>query len=198
MVKLSGKRIALLAASGFEYLGLLEILHALNECEALCEIISTESTAIRGWHAHGWAEFVPVDMSAMDATAREFDALIITGGVMSCDVLRASGDVLRFVNNFCSQRKPIAALGHGAQILISAEVIDGVRITAPRSIHTDLENAGADVVEEPLVIDGTILSIQVDSALPIYIRKIVELFSEYQSEVSRGEPFNLGVGRQSR
>src|SRR5215475_5913372 len=153
MGKLAGKRIAIVAADGFEQSELLEPRQALHNEGAKTEVISLESRAIRGWNHKDWGQTVEVDQTIDDAKPDDYDALLLPGGVMNPDRLRMEPAVVAFVKAFVDAAKPIAAICHAPQLLIETGAVAGRKLTSYPSLKTDLKNAGAMWVNEAVVTD---------------------------------------------
>lgn len=176
---LNGKKIALLSADGFQVHELLEPKKALELAGAEVFIISLNPGVIRGWEKKDWATAtVKVDYLVSEVSADDFDALMIPGGVLSPDTLRGDKAAVRFVKAFAEASKPIAAICHGPQILIDADVVQGKKLTSFASIRTDLINAGADWVDEAVVCDSGLITSRKPADLPEFNIKMIEEFAE--------------------
>jgi protease I len=178
---LDGCRIAILATDGFEQEELFEPLKALRDVGAEVAIIAPRGGSIRGWNHTEWGDSVRVDMTVEQADSDSFDALVLPGGVMSPDRLRMDPMAVEFVRGFVEAEKPIAAICHGPWTLIEAgdppsEALRGVRMTSYPSIRTDLMNAGADWIDEPVVVDGNLITSRGPQDLQIFNRTMIETF----------------------
>jgi len=176
--ELKGKRVAILAANGFEQVELTEPAQALKAAGAMVSIVSPEQSAVRAWDSTDWGTEVRVDVRLGDARASDFDALILPGGVMNPDKLRCNETALRFVRAFAESGKPIAAICHGPWTLIDAGVAEGHRLTSYHSIKTDLINAGAEWVDEEVVVDRGLVTSRKPDDLPAFNRKVIEEIAE--------------------
>jgi protease I len=126
-----------------------------------------------------------VDVAIEQANANNYDALLLPGGVMNPDKLRINKPAVQFVRSFFDQRKPVAAICHGPWTLVEADVVKGRKVTSYPSLQTDLKNAGANWVDQEVVVDqGLVTSRNVDD-LPAFNRKLVEEVSEGQHERQR-------------
>ena len=150
---LSNVSVAILATDGFEQAELLQPKKDLEAAGATVHVISPESGAITGWDEDHWGQDVTVDRTLSDADPGDYAALVLPGGQINPDKLRIDGDALDFVKAFASAGKPIAAVCHAPWLLVEAGLADGRRLTSYKSIRTDLKNAGATVVDEPVVRD---------------------------------------------
>src|SRR3954454_8241740 len=149
---LSGKKIAFVATEGVEQVELTEPRKAVEEAGADTELISIEAGEFQGFEHLDKGEKFTADKAAADADAGDYDGLVLPGGVANPDFLRQDEDVLRFVRGFFEQGKPVGVICHGPWTLIDAGVVKGRKITSWPSIETDLRNAGADWVDEEVVV----------------------------------------------
>jgi len=123
-------------------------------------------------------EFSITSDRAITATnADEFDALLIPGG-RSPESLRGEEGAVDFVKHFVDEKKPIAAICHGAQLLMSADGLRGKKMTCVSSIAVDAKNAGANYVDQEVVVDGNLVTSRVPKDLPAFNREMIKLFKE--------------------
>jgi protease I len=155
-------------------------------------VISPESSKIRAWKHQDWGKSVAVDLSLEEADAAEFDALLLPGGVMNPDQLRKDQKAVEFVRSFFESGKPIAAICHGPQLLIEAGVVDGLTLTSYCSIRKDLENAGANWVDEEVVVDRSLVTSRSPEDLPAFNDVMVTAFSSDFSDVPRSSSASRG------
>jgi protease I len=177
-MKLNGKKVAILVADGFEQVELTEPMAALQRAGAETQIVSPAGEKVRGWEETKWGKTFPVDVVLKKAKAEHYDALLLPGGVMNPDKLRADSKALAFVRSFFDAGKPVAAICHGPWTLIDAGVARGRRLTSYHSIQTDLKNAGADWVDEAVVVDNGLVTSRKPADLPAFNRKMIEEFEE--------------------
>lgn len=175
---LSEKRIALLATDGFETSELLQPLEALRSAGAHVDIVSPSGGTIRGWSDGAWSDRVSVDRTVAEADAHDYDGLLIPGGVMNPDSLRMDDDAVSFVRDFFADGKPVAAICHGPWLIVEAGAADGRTMTSYPSIRTDLENAGAEWVDEQVVVDQGLVTSRSPADLPAFVDKMLEEFHE--------------------
>ena len=186
---LEGKTIAILATDGFEQSELLQPRRALDAAGATTEVVSPKSGSIRGWNRKNWGEDVTVDLPLRRAKAEHYDGLLLPGGVMNPDQLRQEPAAVRFVQEFFEAGKPVAAICHGPQMLIEAGVVHDRRLTSSPSLKTDLQNAGAEWVDEAVVADQGLVTSRRPDDIPRFNEKMIEEF---------GEGFHSGQRRPAR
>jgi deglycase len=176
---LTGKKVAILATDGFEQDELLSPLETLREAGADVQVVSpSEESKIKGWKHTDWGKKVKVDMPLNEANVEEFDALVLPGGVMNPDHLRRDPLVLEFVKSFFRAGKPVGAICHGPWTLIDAGVVRGRKMTSYASIQTDLKNAGANWVDEEVVVDNGLVTSRKPNDLPAFNAKLIEEIAE--------------------
>ncbi|MDQ3933778.1 MAG: type 1 glutamine amidotransferase [Actinomycetota bacterium] len=182
MGKLDGKKIAFLAADGVEQVELTEPRKAVEAEGADTELISLEEGEIQGFEKLDKGDTFEVDRTVKDADASDYDGLVLPGGVHNPDFLRADEDATAFVRAFFEAGKPVGAICHGPWTLIDAGVVDGLKLTSYPSIATDLRNAGAEWVDEEVVVDRGLTTSRRPDDLPAFNEKIVEEFCEGEHE----------------
>jgi protease I len=158
MAELDGRKIAILATNGFEQDELAIPLRKLREAGAEVEIVSPESGEIRGWKHADWGDSFPVDRKLSDVRSEDYDALVLPGGQINPDLLRVRPEVIEFVKEFYNEGKTVAAVCHAPWLLIEAGLVKGRRATSYHSVKTDMKNAGANWVDEAVVIDNGIVT----------------------------------------
>lgn len=176
--KLSGKKVAILAADGFEEVELTKPRKALDDAGAKTSVVSIKSGKIQGMNHADKGATVEVDLTLAEAKPQEFDALLIPGGLMNPDTLRSTDEALEFVRHFFRQGKPVAAICHAAWVLIDAEVVSGRTITCWPAIKTDVRNAGATWVDQDVVVDNGLVTSRKPDDIPAFNEKMIEEFAE--------------------
>jgi protease I len=177
--KLDGKRIAFLVApEGTEQVELTEPWKAVEEAGGQPELISTDSGEIQAFNHLDKADTFPVDGTAKEADASDYDGLVLPGGVANPDFLRTDEDAVGFVRAFFEQSKPVGVICHGPWTLIEADVVRGRKLTSWPSLQTDLRNAGAEWVDEEVVVDEGLVSSRKPDDLPAFCAKVVEEMCE--------------------
>ncbi|WP_026452035.1 type 1 glutamine amidotransferase domain-containing protein [Aequorivita capsosiphonis] len=172
------KRIAILATDGFEESELKSPKEALEKEGFTVEIISENEGNIKSWKDGNWSNEYTVNATIQNAKASDYDALMLPGGVINPDKLRRNKDALTFVKHFFEQKKPVAAICHGPQTLISADVVKGRKMTSFSSIKDDLVNAGANWVDEEVVVDQGFVTSRNPNDLPAFNSKLIEEIKE--------------------
>lgn len=180
---LHGKTFAILATDGFEQAELMEPKRALLAAGATVEIVAPHPGALHGWRRHGWGDDVEVDLDLQAADPARYDGLVLPGGTLSSDALRAEPRAVAFVKDFFANGKPVAAICHGAWLLIEAGAADGRRLTSWPALKTDLRNAGGVWVDEPVVVDGMLVTSRKPDDLPAFNAAMIGLFAQHQRRV---------------
>lgn len=179
MGQLSNRTIAVLSESGFEETELTSPVKRLKEEGATVHIISSKPGKIRAMKGdHEWTIEVDVDKTIASANPDDYHGLLIPGGVLNPDSLRKNNDAIEFVKAFFSAGKPVAAICHGPQVLITAEVVKDRMLTSTKTIKIDLVNAGANWFDEEVVVDQGLVTSRSPADLTAFNDKIVEEFAE--------------------
>jgi protease I len=187
MAKLDGQRIAILATDGFEQSELMVPQQRLKAEGATVEVVSLKGGKIRGWKNKDWGESVAVDRLLDDVSVDDYDALVLPGGQINPDVLRLNDDAVDFVRGFYEAGKPLAAICHAPWLLIEAEIVDGKRLTSWPSLQTDLHNAGAEWVDEAVVVEDGLITSRKPDDLDAFVAKIIEEVAEGVHESREAE-----------
>ena len=173
---LEGVRVAILATDGFEQSELTEPRKALHAAGAVTKVVSPKSGKLRGWNHKEWGEEVQVDQALEDADAENYDALLLPGGVMNPDALRMQPKAVAFVKSFFDAGKPVGAICHGPWTVIESGAAKGHRMTSWPSLKTDIRNAGADWVDQEVVVDANLVTSRKPDDIPAFNREIINLF----------------------
>lgn len=175
---LTNKTIAILATDGVEQIELTSPRDVLHDAGAETVLISIKNGEIKAWNNKDWGESFFVDLHIDQASAKDFDGLLLPGGVMNPDKLRMNEQAVTFVKEFFQAKKPVAAICHGPWLLAEAKVVQDRTITGYPSIQTDLVNAGAIWVDKEVVVDQGLVTSRNPDDLPEFNHKMVEEFSE--------------------
>lgn len=183
---LNGMRIAILATDGFEQVEMIEPRKALNQAGASTEVVSPKQGRVRGWKFKEWGDEVSVEQALDDADPKDYDALLLPGGVINPDALRIQPKAVAFVKAFFDSGKPVGAICHGPWTIIEAGAARGRRMTSWPSLKTDLTNAGAHWVDEETVRDGNLLTSRKPDDIPAFSRELIRLVGESRTGERRG------------
>lgn len=175
---LTGKRVAILATDGVEQSELQQPRDALDKAGASTRVVSLKPGSIKAWQHDKWGDEIRVDLPIADARSEDFDALLLPGGVINPDRLRMDVKAVRFVREFFTSGKPIAAICHGPWMLVEADVVRGRTVTSWPSLATDLRNAGADWVDREVVTDEGLVTSRRPDDIAAFNAKMIEEFAE--------------------
>lgn len=181
--KLKGKKIAILATDGFEQAELAESRKALEDAGATTEIISPKGGEIKGWKLKDWGDKVKVNRTLDEARPSDYDALVLPGGVINPDHLRMEPKAVSFVKEFAQSGKPVAAICHGPWTLVEAGLVKGRKMTSWPSLKTDLKNAGANWIDEQVVVDGNFITSRKPDDIPGFSQKIIEMVADNKHQL---------------
>ncbi len=176
--ELKGKRVAFLFTEGAEQVEVIEPLKAVKNAGADVDIVSLEKGDIEMWEHFDKGEKIKADKAVKDADASDYDGLVLPGGVANPDMLRADADAVKFVREFVEQDKPVGAICHGPWMLVESGIAKGRKVTSWPSLQTDLKNAGAEWVDEEVVVDNGLVTSRKPDDLEAFCAKIVEEFAE--------------------
>ncbi|WP_048306438.1 type 1 glutamine amidotransferase domain-containing protein [Halomonas sp. PR-M31] len=174
----SGKRVAILATHGFEESELSVPKAKLENQGMTVHVIAPDTKGIRAWTETDWGETYEVDKSLDDADSTDYHALMLPGGLFNPDTLRQNDKALDFVRHFFEAGKPVGAICHAPWILINAGVVEGRKMTSYPSVSQDLKNAGAEWVDEQVVVDSGLVTSRKPDDLDAFCHKLVEEINE--------------------
>jgi protease I len=186
---LKGKKVAILVANGFEQDELLKPREALEQAGAKTEVVSPVEGKVKGEKHDKPGRSVKVDVPLSQANPADYDALLLPGGVQNPDKLRINESAVQFVKSFFDDHKPVAAICHGPWTLVEAGVVRGRRMTSYPSIKTDLRNAGAEWVDEEVVVDNGLVTSRKPDDIPAFNAKMIEEFAEGKHEGKKASEF---------
>ncbi|PKA98376.1 protease I [Flavobacteriaceae bacterium MAR_2009_75] len=176
------KKVAILATNGFEESELKSPKEAMEKEGFQVDVVSFEAGEIKGWADGNWSNSYKVDKTLGQVSASDYNALMLPGGVINPDLVRREEKALTFVRDFFKQEKPVAAICHAPQILISAGVVEGRKLTSFKSIKDDLVNAGANWVDQEVVVDQGFVTSRNPDDLPAFNSKLIEEVKEGKHE----------------
>ncbi len=180
MPKINASKILIMSTDGFEQSELCVPLDELKAKGATVHVATLDGEKIKGWDETNWGDSVAADLKIADVTVDDYDALVLPGGQINPDILRADKTAVETVKSFVSQGKIVAAICHAPWLLIEAGVAKDREMTSYHSIRTDLRNAGAHVVDKEVAISNGIITSRSPEDLSAFVAKIVE-------EVEEGE-----------
>jgi protease I len=180
--KLNGKRIAFLATDMVEQVELTEPWKAVEAEGATPELVSLEEGEIQGFNHYDKADTFKVDRTVEEASADDYDALVIPGGVGNPDTLRGDENAVAFTRQFFEQGKPVGVICHGPWMLVETGVVRGRKVTSWPTLRTDIQNAGGEWVDEEVVVDNGLVTSRKPDDLPAFTKKIVQEFCEGKHE----------------
>ena len=172
------KRILIIATDGFEQSELMEPKAALEAAGFETVVASPKSGEIKGWKDGDWGQSVTVDADLDEVSEGDFDALLLPGGQMNPDILRMDERVIDLIEDFNDAEKPIAAICHAPWLLIEADIVDGKTVTSWPSVRTDLTNAGADVVDQEVAIDGNLITSRKPDDIPAFNAALISMLGD--------------------
>ena len=172
------KRVLIVATDGFEQSELEGPKKALEDAGFETVVASLEPGSITGWKDKNWGDAVAVNITLDEVDAKEYDALLLPGGQMNPDILRMDDRAIDIVNDFDDLDKPIAAICHAPWLLAEADIVDGRTVTSWPSIRTDLANAGADVVDEEVVVDGNLITSRMPDDIPAFSKALIDMLTD--------------------
>ncbi len=179
---LQGKRIAFLATDGVEQVELTTPWDAVEQAGAEPALVAPRDGEIQAFEHLDRGKTFDVDTTVADVSPDDFDGLVLPGGVANPDQLRLDEKAVGFVRSFVESGKPVGVICHGPWTLVEAGVVRGRTLTSFPSVRTDLENAGANWVDQEVVVDTGLVSSRDPDDLPAFCRKIVEEFAEGRHE----------------
>jgi protease I len=182
---LKGKKIAIIATNGVEQVELEKPRQAVERAGAETELLSPEQGEIQAMnHDLEPADKFTVDKQIGQASAADYDGLILPGGTVNADKLRIEDDVIAFVQEYFQSGKPVGVICHGPWTLVEADLVRGRTLTSYPSIRTDIRNAGGEAVDREVVVDQGLVSSRNPDDLPAFCAKIIEEFAEGRHEVA--------------
>ena len=174
---LNGLKVAILVTDGFEQVEMTEPRKALDQAGAKTSIVSPKDGRVRAWKFTEWGDEFPVDVPLAQARPEDFDAILLPGGVINPDKLRMDENAVLFAQAFLDGGKPVATICHGPWTLIETGKVKGRRIASWPSLQTDVENAGAEWVDQEAVVDGNLVSSRKPDDIPAFNPEVIKMFA---------------------
>jgi protease I len=181
---LDGVKVAILVTDGFEEVEMTEPRKALDAAGASTVIVSPKDDKVRSWRFTEWGKDFPVDVKLDEAKPDHYDALLLPGGVINPDKLRMDSKAMAFAKSFFDAGKPVAAICHGPWTVIEVDAARGRKIAAWPSLKTDLRNAGAQWMNQEVVVDGNLVSSRMPDDIPAFNRETIAKFAEAQGHAA--------------
>ena len=175
---LAQKTVAILAANGFEETEMTEPQRGLLAAGATVKLISPEQSLVNGWHGGAWGHYFPVDAPLSSALAADFDALIVPGGERSVQKLMGTPHTQRFLKGFMDGDKPVAVIGGSINLLAAADRAKGRKLAADETTAEALGTAGAETVDQSLIVDGALISARDDVEPDVLKEEVLRVFGE--------------------
>ena len=198
MPNIQAARILIIATDGFEQLELTVPRDELRKAGAKVDVASPSGSAIRGWNKTDWGESAPANLSIAKAKPDDYTALVLPGGAMNPDKLRVDADAMRVVNAFLDSGKLVAAICHAPWLLVQADAVRGRTMTSYNSIRKDVENAGANWVDQEVVVDDGVVTSRNPDDLPAFVAKIIEEIEAGRDQRPSDSHANAPRARESR
>jgi protease I len=189
---LGGKRVAILLTDGFEQIEMTSPREALERLGARCLIVSPKEGEVQGFNHHDKADRFKVDLPLARATADEFDAVLLPGGVINGDALRMDKSAQQFVKAIEGAGKPILVICHGGWILVSSRLVKGHTMTSWPTLQDDIRNAGGIWTDQEVVRDRNWVSSRKPGDLPSFNQEIIDIVAEWRSpRAGDGDPHEV-------
>jgi len=186
--KLHDFKIAMIATDGVEQVEMTEPRRALEQAGAQVDLISLKPGEIQGFNHLDKGDRFKVDRVVADVQARDYDALVLPGGVANPDTLRTDSQAVQLVRDFFAAKKPVGAICHGPWLLVEADAVRHRDLTSWLSLQTDITNAGGRWTDQEVVQDGSLVTSRNPSDLPAFNARLIEVIAaSAQEQTDPGE-----------
>jgi protease I len=182
-MNISGKHVAVLVHNYFEQSEFEEPIRALKDAGAEVTVISADKKSLRGMRHVELADKFTADLLLSEASAYDYDALVLPGGAINSDSLRMIEEARNWILDFMESDRPVAAICHAPWLLVSSDSIDGRRLTSYQSIQDDINNAGGEWINQPIVIDGNLITSRQPDDIPMFNEAIISMLKRQPSSV---------------
>jgi PfpI family intracellular protease len=183
MERLQGLKVAILVTDGFEEVEMVEPRNVLDDSGACTRLVAPKERRVRSWGFKEWSGKYPVDIRLDQARSKDFQALLLPGGVMNSDSLRMMPKAVAFTKSFFDAGKPVAVISHGAWTIIETGAVRGRKITSWPSLKTDLRNAGAEWLNQEVVVDGNLVSSRIPDDIPAFNVETNDVFARFLAQL---------------
>ena len=190
---LSGMHVAILLTNGFEQVEYTEPRAALEQHGAIPKIISVQKGKVQGFHHDTKGDLFEVDLTFQEADPKDFDAVLLPGGVMNGDQIRIIPEAQRFVQAMEEAGKPIAAICHGAWLLVSACLAEVRQLTSWPTLQDDIRNAGGHWIDQEVVVDGNLITSRKPADIPAFNSKMIDVMFQKLTGSARGTRDETGL-----
>jgi len=179
---LNGLKVAILVTDGFEQVEMTKPRQALDQAGAQTRLVSPKDGRVKAWKFTEWGDEFPVDVPLAQARAEDFDAILLPGGVINPDKLRTLPEAVAFAKAFFDAGKPVASICHGPWTIIEAGAARGRRLTSWPSLKTGLKNAGAEWVDQEVVVDQGLVTSRKPDDIPAFNPEVIKLFASERGQ----------------
>jgi protease I len=183
---LTGAAVAVLVTDGFEQVEFTDPITALKQAGATVKVIADKPGKVQGFNHHSKADQFDVDLTVAEADSKEFDAVLLPGGVINGDQIRMIPEAQRFIREIDDDAKPVAAICHGAWLLVSADLVEGRTMTSWPTLQDDIRNAGGNWVDQEVVVDGNLVTSRNPGDIPAFNQKLLDVMEQRLNASLRG------------
>ncbi len=176
---LAGRKVAILVGNGFDEIQMTDCQRALLGAGAAVKVVSTANGLVNGWQGKGWGHYHPVDQQVGETLAADFDMLVLPGGERSLAKLLETAHTARIIRGFRDGGKPIASIGSGVDLLIAADRVSGLELSANETAREKAAAAGATVSTEPSLVNANVLTATDEVEIRVFVQQMLDLFAAH-------------------